>query len=147
MVGCRSTHSYTDGCSLYFAFFGAGRHGALVEQAQFGPGLDQLGAEEEILLHGELGHEGEFLEDGADAELAGLMHRGQIDGLATEPDTPMARPMHARGQRDQGRFASAVLAEQHMHLARTEIEIDAVEGDDPGEMLRDAVEAEQGRNA
>jgi len=28
-----------------------------------------------------------------------------------------------------------------------EIEIDAVEGDDPGEMLRDAVEAEQGRNA
>jgi hypothetical protein len=34
-----------------------------------------------------------------------------------------------------------------MYLARTEIEIDAVEGDDPGEMLRDAVETEQGRNA
>ena len=34
MVGCRSTHSYTDGCSLYFAFFGPGRHGALVEQWQ-----------------------------------------------------------------------------------------------------------------
>jgi alkyldihydroxyacetonephosphate synthase len=33
-VGCRSTHSYTDGCSLYFAFFGPGRHGALVEQWQ-----------------------------------------------------------------------------------------------------------------
>ncbi len=34
MVGCRSTHSYTDGCSLYYAFFGPGRHGALVEQWQ-----------------------------------------------------------------------------------------------------------------
>ncbi len=34
MVGCRSTHSYTDGCSLYFAFFGPGRRGALVEQWQ-----------------------------------------------------------------------------------------------------------------
>ena len=50
-------------------------------------------------------------------------------------------------QRDQRRFAGAILAEQHMHLARAEIEIDAVERDDPGEMLRDALEAEQGRNA
>lgn len=31
-VTCRSTHAYTDGCSLYFAFFGPGRHGSLVEQ-------------------------------------------------------------------------------------------------------------------
>jgi alkyldihydroxyacetonephosphate synthase len=34
MVSCRTTHAYTDGCSLYFAFFGPGRHGALVEQWQ-----------------------------------------------------------------------------------------------------------------
>ncbi|MBI2384040.1 MAG: FAD-binding oxidoreductase [Gammaproteobacteria bacterium] len=32
MVSCRSTHSYTDGLCLYFAFFGPGRHGALVDQ-------------------------------------------------------------------------------------------------------------------
>jgi alkyldihydroxyacetonephosphate synthase len=32
MVSCRTTHAYTDGCSLYFAFFAPGRHGALVEQ-------------------------------------------------------------------------------------------------------------------
>lgn len=31
-VTCRSTHAYTDGCSLYFAFFGPGRHGSLVDQ-------------------------------------------------------------------------------------------------------------------
>lgn len=31
-VSCRSTHSYTDGLCLYFAFFGPGRHGSLVEQ-------------------------------------------------------------------------------------------------------------------
>lgn len=31
-VSCRSTHAYTDGCSLYFAFFGPGRHGSLVDQ-------------------------------------------------------------------------------------------------------------------
>jgi alkyldihydroxyacetonephosphate synthase len=31
-VSTRSTHSYTDGLCLYFAFFGPGRHGALVDQ-------------------------------------------------------------------------------------------------------------------
>lgn len=31
-VTCRSTHSYTDGLCLYFAFFGPGRHDALAEQ-------------------------------------------------------------------------------------------------------------------
>lgn len=32
MVSCRTTHAYTDGCSLYFAFFGPGKREALVEQ-------------------------------------------------------------------------------------------------------------------
>ena len=31
-VSTRSTHSYTDGLCLYFAFFGPGRHGSLVDQ-------------------------------------------------------------------------------------------------------------------
>ena len=31
-VTCRSTHAYSDGLSLYFAFFGPGKHGALVDQ-------------------------------------------------------------------------------------------------------------------
>ena len=31
-VSTRSTHSYADGLCLYFAFFGPGRHGALVDQ-------------------------------------------------------------------------------------------------------------------
>jgi len=31
-VTARSTHSYTDGLCLYFAFFGPGRHGALADQ-------------------------------------------------------------------------------------------------------------------
>ena len=31
-VSARSTHSYTDGLCLYFAFFGPGRHGSLVDQ-------------------------------------------------------------------------------------------------------------------
>ncbi|HVT35259.1 MAG TPA: FAD-binding oxidoreductase, partial [Nevskiaceae bacterium] len=32
MVSCRTTHAYSDGCSLYFAFFGAGKRAELVEQ-------------------------------------------------------------------------------------------------------------------
>ena len=66
---------------------------------------------------------------------AGLMHRFQVDPLAPEPDAALARPMDAGDQRDQGRFAGAILAEQDMHLARAEIEVDAVESNDAGEVL------------
>ncbi|HUS25656.1 MAG TPA: FAD-binding oxidoreductase [Candidatus Binatia bacterium] len=31
-VTCRSTHAYSDGCSLYFAFMAPGRHGAVTQQ-------------------------------------------------------------------------------------------------------------------
>src|SRR5215813_14274776 len=48
---------------------------------------------------------------------------------------------------DEGRFAGAVLAEQHMHLAGTEVEIDRVEGDDARKVLGHALEAQKRRNA
>ena len=91
--------------------------------------LGQLGAEEEVLLHGQLRHQREFLEHRADAELAGLMHRGQRRSSRRGTGCAGARPIDAGDERNQCRFAGAVLAEQHMHLARPEIEIDAVEGD------------------
>ena len=51
----------------------------------------QLGAEEQVLLDGELRHQREFLEHGADAERAGLMHALQIERLAAEADAAGGR--------------------------------------------------------
>ena len=97
--------------------------------------VGQLGAEEQVLLHRQLRHQREFLEHGADAESACLMHRGEVDGLPAELDAAGGRPVDAGHQRDQRRFAGAVLAEQHMHLARPQVEIDAVERDHAREVL------------
>jgi hypothetical protein len=47
----------------------------------------------------------------------------------------------------QRRLARAVLAEQRVHLAGEEVEVDGVVGDDAGEALRDALELEEGRVA
>ncbi len=47
-VSTRSTHAYTDGLCLYFAFFGKGRHGALVEQWQ----AIKSAASDAVMKHG-----------------------------------------------------------------------------------------------
>jgi alkyldihydroxyacetonephosphate synthase len=48
MVSCRTTHAYSDGCSLYFAFFAPGRHDALVEQW----GRIKEAASDAVMKHG-----------------------------------------------------------------------------------------------
>lgn len=47
-VSTRSTHAYSDGLCLYFAFFGRGRHDALVEQWQ----TIKNAASEAVIQHG-----------------------------------------------------------------------------------------------
>jgi hypothetical protein len=114
---------------------------ALVEQAATG----RLGAEEQILLDRHLRHQRELLEYRADAERARVMHRVQLDRRAAEGDPPGIGPQRAGGDRDQGRLAGTVLAEQDVHLARPQLEVDLVERQHTGEALGDRLEAEQGR--
>ena len=115
---------------------------ALVEQAATG----RLGAEEQVLLDRHLRHQGELLEDRADAERAGVMHRVQLESAAPRKrDPPGIGPERAGGDRDQGRLAGAVLAEQDVDLARPQVEIDLVERQHAGKALGDRLEAEQGR--
>lgn len=47
-VTCRTTHAYPDGVSLYFSFYGQGRHGALVEQWQ----AIKQAASDAVMAHG-----------------------------------------------------------------------------------------------
>src|SRR5271165_4225383 len=117
-------------------------HGPLAEEVA----VSQLGAEEQVLLHRQLRNQRELLEHRADAALAGLVHRGQVDRLTAELHAPVRRPIDAGDERDQRRLAGAVLAEQHMHLAGAQVEIDAAERDHAGEMLRYLFEPEQDRS-
>ena len=87
----------------------------------------QLVAEEQVLLDRELRHQREFLEHGAHAELARMVHRVDDGRLAPQVDGPAGRPVDAGDDLDQRRLAGAVLTEEDMHLARLHVEIDAVE--------------------
>ena len=122
-------------------FFGAGAQFPLVEQtaaAHFRP-------EKQVLLHGQLWHQGEFLEHRTDAQRAGVMYRMQIDRPATEVDGPGFRALRTHNDRNKCRFPGAVLAEQYVHLARPQIEVHLVKGENPGKSLGYAFEFEEGR--
>ena len=59
----------------------------------------------------------------------------ELDRFAAKANAAFARAVHAREHLDQGRFASAVLAEEDMHFAGAQLEIDRVERQYAGELL------------
>ena len=83
--------------------------------------------QEQVLGNAECGHQREFLEHRADALLTRLAHRPQAHDASVQLDGSRSRRAHAGQQRDQRRLAGAVLAEQHVDLASTQIEIHPVE--------------------
>ena len=58
------------------------------------------------------------------------------DGLAVQQDLARVRPVEAVEDVHQRRLAGAVLAEQRVHLAAADVEVDVVVGDDARELLR-----------
>jgi hypothetical protein len=54
-------------------------------------------------------------------------------------------PVEAVEDVHQRRLAGAVLAEESVHLAASQVEVDAVVRDHPGEALRDALQLENRR--
>ncbi len=85
-------------------------------------------------------HQQHVLEHRADAELEAGARRGDPDRLAVDQDLAFVRLLHAGEDADQRRLAGAVLAQQHMDLARLEVERDAVIGDHAGEALGDVAD-------
>ena len=65
-------------------------------------------------------------------------------GFAVEQDLALVRPVEAVEDVHQRRLAGAVLAEQRVHLAALEVEVDAVVRDDPRKPLRDPAKLQDG---
>ena len=106
----------------------------MVEEAA---GAD-FAAEEEILLDRQFRHQAEFLEDRADPHHARRVRLKAGEALRQEPELAGVRSEGAGDDVDQGRFAGAVLAKQHMDLAGAQVEIDVVERQHAREALADA---------
>ena len=63
-------------------------------------------------------------------------------GLAVDQDLALVRVVEPVQDVHQRRLAGAVLAEQRVHLAAPEIEVDVVVGDDAGKALGDPAKLE-----
>ena len=105
---------------------------------QEGP-VVRLGGEDDVLGHRHHRDEHEVLVHHPDAELDRLSRRVDADRLPAQADLPLVRVVQAVQDVHERRLARSVLAEQRMHLARCELEVDMVVRDDPREALGNAL--------
>ena len=107
------------------------------------PAARLLVTEEDVLGDGEPGDEVELLVDRGDAERDRGVGGAQRDRLAAPADLALVGPVRAGQHLDQGGLAGAVLAEQAVHLAGPDDQVDAVERADAGEGLDDPAHLQQ----
>ena len=110
--------------------------------AEAGP--RDLVAEEDVLGDVEVRHQVELLVDRRDAVLDRLRRRRERRLLAVPDEGALVGLVEAGEHLDQRRLAGAVLAEQAVHLAGPDVEVDAVERPDAGELLDDPGHLQQG---
>ena len=104
----------------------------------------RLAAEQDIARHVEVVGEVEFLVDEADAQSHGRDDGVNRDRPTVEKNAPGVGRVHPAEDFHQCAFARPVLPDDREYLARSEHEIDLVQRPYPRELLRDAVDLEQG---
>ena len=97
----------------------------------------RLDAEHDVLGHGHDRDQHEVLVHHPDARLDRVPRGAEDDGLAVQQDLACIGLVEPVQDVHQRRLARAVLAEQRVHLAATDVEADVVVGEDPGELLAD----------
>ena len=113
------------------------RLGALRESA-----AREFVAEEDVLGDREAVDDVELLVHRRDAELDRRLGRRDLDLLAEPRDLALVGAVDAGEHLDQRRLARAVLAEDAVHLAGEDLQVDAAEGVHAGEGLRHAPDVE-----
>ena len=94
-------------------------------------------AEEDVLRDRQVGEEPRFLVDDRDAQFARVGRTVDDHGLAVHRDRAFVRLMDAGQELHERALPGAVLADQRMHLARTQVERDVDERLGRAEPLRD----------
>ena len=108
------------------------------------PVVHGLGREHDVLGDRHHRDQHEVLVHHPDAVLDRRLGRAELGRLAVDPDLALVRVVEAVDDVHQRRLAGAVLAEQRVHLALAQVEVDAVVRDDAGEALRDPTKLENG---
>jgi hypothetical protein len=102
----------------------------------------RLLAEDDVLGDGQHGHEHEVLVDHADATGDRIRGTTQGDGLPVHQDLALVGLGQPVQDVHEGRLAGTVLTQQGVDLARPDLQVDAVVGDDARIALRDPAHLE-----
>ncbi|BDC42070.1 hypothetical protein PTKU15_53670 [Paraburkholderia terrae] len=95
-------------------------------------------AREDVLCHGEIRAEIDFLIQRLDTRGFGFERRGETHGFAREADFARVLLVYAREHIDERGFTRAVLAHQRMDFAGEKPEVDARQRLHAGKRLADA---------
>ncbi len=98
-----------------------------------------LASQKQVLRHGQLRNHGEFLVDHRDAEFASPLRGGQPDRATVDSYRACVRRVHPGEDFHQRGFTCAVLADQHVHLAGSDSEVDSIQRERVGEALGDSL--------
>ena len=102
------------------------------------PGRLLFTAEEQVAGDVQCRRDGEGLVDGLDAGVAGV-HRGlEVRRLPVQEDLAGVHGQGSGQRLDQGGLPGPVVADDGQHLAGVQVEVDAIEADDPAEGLDQA---------
>ena len=104
-----------------------------------------LAAEEEVLPHGERGHEVELLVDRGDPRAQRVDGPSKRNRRAVQLQLTRVGSVGAGDDLDERALAGAVLADQRVDLARADLEVRASQGMHAGEALLDTGQAEERR--
>jgi hypothetical protein len=107
--------------------------------------LPRLVGEDDVLGDGHHRDEHEVLVHHADAGGDRGVRRVDLDRPAVEQDLPLVLRVEAVEDVHERRLARAVLAEQRVHLAFAQVEVDVVVGEDAREAFRDSAQLEDRR--
>src|SRR5207245_11669456 len=114
------------------------RGGPALDAAQLQPNPAALvGAEREVLGHGERRGQPKVLVDHADAGRQRVARSVERDRNAVDINLALVRPVQPSHDVGKGGLAGAVLARQGVNLALQRLEIDVVVGHHAGELLDD----------
>ena len=100
----------------------------------------RLAAEEEVARDAHHRDHAEILEHGRNAQRLRVARVAEGDRLAVDEDLTRARPVDAGQHLDQRRLAGAVVAEQAMHLAGIDLDVDVLQRPDRTERDADAAQ-------
>ena len=97
----------------------------------------------DVLGDRQVGEERRLLVDGGDAERAGAAGIHRRHDVAVDDELAAIRRLGAGDDLDEGGFPRAVLADEGVHFARTEIEGHPLEGADAGKRFGDGGRGQQ----